>query len=67
MAYAENLVDMYRRAAGYIDRILKGTPPGDIPVDRTTTFEFVVNQTEARQLGLAFSPDVAAQVTEWVL
>jgi putative ABC transport system substrate-binding protein len=66
MAYGPNLPAMFRRSAFYVDRILKGAKPGDLPVERPTTFDFAVNGAAAQALGLAVPPDVAAQVTEWV-
>jgi putative ABC transport system substrate-binding protein len=66
MAYAPNLADLYRRATGYVDKILRGTKPGDLPIEQPTDFEFVVNLTTVRALSLTIPRDVAAQVTEWV-
>jgi putative ABC transport system substrate-binding protein len=66
MAYAPNLADLYRRATGYVDKVLRGTKPGDLPIEQPTDFEFVVNLTTVRALSLTIPRDVAAQVTEWV-
>jgi putative ABC transport system substrate-binding protein len=55
-----------RRLPYFVDRILRGAQPADVPVEQPTTFELAVNQTAARTLGLTIPPDVAAQVTEWV-
>ena len=49
---------MYRRAAEYLDRILKGARPTELPVEQPDTFEFIVNTRTAEELGLSFPPDV---------
>jgi putative ABC transport system substrate-binding protein len=66
MSYGSRLADSARRLAVYVDKILKGANPGEIPVEQPTTFDFVVNLKTAQALGATFPPQVAAQVTEWI-
>jgi putative ABC transport system substrate-binding protein len=63
-AYGVSFVDLYRRAATYVDKILKGTHPGDIPIEQPTTFDFGINLKAARALGLSVPPSVLQQATE---
>jgi len=54
--YGVNFLALYRRAPVFVDRILKGAKPADIPVERPTSFEFVINMKAAKALGLAVAP-----------
>jgi len=61
MSYGADYDDFYRRAAVYVDKILKGAKPADLPVQQATKFEFVINWKAAKQIGLTLSPDLLAR------
>jgi putative ABC transport system substrate-binding protein len=64
MSYTPDITDMFRRSASYIDRILKGADPGELPVQAPTRFEFVINLKTAKALGLAIPPSVLSIADE---
>jgi putative tryptophan/tyrosine transport system substrate-binding protein len=64
MSYGPNFVDLWRRAADYVDKILRGTKPGDIPVAQPTKFDLVFNLTTANALGLTIPAGVLALADE---
>jgi putative ABC transport system substrate-binding protein len=64
LSYGPDTVDNFRRAASYVDRILRGEKPGDLPVQFPTKFEMVVNRKTAKALGLAIPPSILLRADE---
>ena len=64
MSYGADFDDLYRRAAVYVDKILKGAKPADLPVQQATKFEFVINLKAAKQIGLTLSPEFVARANK---
>ena len=64
MSYGPNLADQWRRAADFVDKILKGTKPADIPVEQPMRFEFIINLIAAKKIGLTVPPNVLVRANK---
>ena len=64
ISYGPNFTDLFRRAGDYVDKILRGTKPADLPVEQPTKFDFIINLTTAEILGLEVPPSLVARADE---
>jgi putative tryptophan/tyrosine transport system substrate-binding protein len=66
MSYGADVADSYRQVAHFVDKILKGAKPADLPVEQPTKFEFVINLKTAKQIGVTIPPDVLARASRLI-
>ena len=66
MYYGADIAESYRRVAYFVDRILKGTPPSELPVEQPMRFEFVINLQTAKKIGLTIDPNLLARASRLI-